>query len=235
VVSFTRAFASAGVSAALVSGLGTILRQIVRVAISLFAWLCPVATCRACQNLVRQGAAEDPMSYDDQTTNEWFAVQVWAGRERISAQHLRVRGFAVFLPCYRDHRRWSDRVKVVERALFEGYVFCRFASDVVGKILTAPGVIRIVGDATGPLSIPRQEIEAIERIVASQLATEPWPTPRVGQRTRIEYGPLRGIEGVVVAVKNQSRLLVEISLLRRAVAVEIDAAWVNASHPLFAG
>jgi transcription antitermination factor NusG len=161
------------------------------------------------------------------TTDEWFAVQVWSGREQISARHLRQRGYEVFLPCYRERRRWSDRIKVVERALFAGYVFCRLSAGAVGRIISAPAVIRIVGDGHQPLPIPAFQIEAIQRIVHAQLTAEPWQLPRVGQEVRIEDGPLRGIEGVVLAAKDRHRLVVSIPLLQRAVAVEIEASWVR--------
>jgi transcription termination/antitermination protein NusG len=164
---------------------------------------------------------------DDSLMREWFAVQVWSGREQLSARHLSERGYEVFLPRYSERHRWSDRIKVVERALFAGYVFCRLAPEAFGKIVTAPGVVRIVGDGARPLSIPTHEIEAIQRIVASELATEPWAVPEVGQQVRIEVGPLCGIEGVVTTVKNEQRLVVSVSLLQRAVAVEIDASWIS--------
>ena len=168
----------------------------------------------------------------DEAMREWFAVQVWSGREHISAAHLRERGYQVFLPCYREQRRWSDRIKVFERALFAGYVFCQIVPDVLGKIITAPGVIRIVGDGSEPVSIPADEIEAIQRIVATSLSTEPWPMPQAGQRVRIELGPLSGIEGVVLAVKNHHRFVVSISLLQRSVAVEVDSKWLTIPHPV---
>jgi transcription termination/antitermination protein NusG len=168
-----------------------------------------------------------PTCCNDGKMRDWFAVQVWSGHEHLSARHLSERGYEVFLPSYRERRRWSDRVKVVEQALFTGYVFCRLAPEVFGKIVTARGVIRIVGDGAGPLSIPASEIEAIQRIVAARLSTEPWPIPQIGQRVRIEFGPLRGIEGDVLMVKNQQRLVVSVSLLQRAVAVEIDASWFS--------
>jgi transcription antitermination factor NusG len=170
----------------------------------------------------------------DVSMREWFAVQVWSGREHISAQHLGLRGYEVFLPRYREPRRWSDRIKIVERALFAGYVFCRFAPGVVGKILAAPGVIRIVGDGTDLLPIPTDEIEAIQRVVDTNLSVEPWPLPRVGQRVRVEIGPLSGVEGVVLVVKNRQRLVVSVSLLQRAVAVEIDGSWISFQPALVA-
>jgi transcription termination/antitermination protein NusG len=158
---------------------------------------------------------------------EWFAVQVWTGREQVSARHLGQRGYEVLLPRYRERHRWSDRIKVIERALFAGCVFCRLAPQIFGKVVLAPGVIRIVGNSQGPLPIPASEIDAIQRIVATPLPAEPWPVPHVGERVRVERGPLRGLEGVVVLVKNVRRLVVSVSVLQRAVAVEIDADWIS--------
>jgi transcription antitermination factor NusG len=163
----------------------------------------------------------------DATMREWLAVQVRCGREELSASHLRTRGYDVFLPSYKQHRRWSDRVKVISRALFEGYVFCRADARVSGLIITAPGVIRIVGDGRAPLPVPLHEIEAIQRIVETQLAVEPWQTLRAGQRVRVEQGPLRGIEGVVLMLRSRHRLVVSIEMLQRAVAVEIEPEWVS--------
>lgn len=158
---------------------------------------------------------------------EWFAAQVWAGREQHCAQHLRVRGYDVFLPCYREQRRWSDRVKSVERALFSGYVFCRIHGHVLAQLLTTPGVVRIVGDGCRPLPVAREEIDALQRAVEAGLKVEPTDFLEVGQRVRIETGPLRDTEGIVLKVmKNQHRLILSVSLLRRSVAVELDPASV---------
>jgi transcription antitermination factor NusG len=160
-------------------------------------------------------------------TNDWYAIHVWAGREPRCAENLSIRGYQIFLPCYRERRRWSDRVKVVERALFGGYVFCRAMGDVHAKIVTTPGVIKIVGDDRGPLPIETAEIETLRRVVESRLAVEPWVWLHAGQRVRVVDGPLRDSEGIVLRTKNCHRLVVSISLLQRAVAVEIDAAWLE--------
>jgi transcription antitermination factor NusG len=164
--------------------------------------------------------------YPQVDPNEWFAVQVWAGRESRSAQYLELRGYDVFLPCYRGRRRLSDRMRTFERALFAGYLFCRMQKEVHAKVLTAPGVIRIVGDPCGPIAIPQIEIAAIRRIVDSQLQAEPWPFPEPGQHVRIDAGPLSGTEGTVLTVNDRRKLIVSISLLQRAVAVEVDPDWI---------
>src|SRR6185437_2962147 len=55
----------------------------------------------------------------------------------------------------------------------------------------------------------------------------PWPFWQTGQRGRVTGGPLSGVEGIVVNVKEPVRLVLSISLLRRSVLVEIDAACVS--------
>jgi transcription antitermination factor NusG len=160
-------------------------------------------------------------------SREWFAVQAWACREQTCAGHLRARACDVFLPCYSAHRQWSDRRKNVVLPLFPGYLFCRVGADVHAKIITTPGVIRIVGDEHGPLSVPEQEIAAIQRMVDAHLTIEPWPFLHVGQRVRIEVGPLRDMEGVILAAKKRHRLVVSVTLLQRSVAVELDPEWVS--------
>jgi transcription antitermination factor NusG len=166
----------------------------------------------------------------DMSGGEWFAAQVRVGQEHSCGRHLEIRGYEVFLPCCREYRRWSDRIKRVERALFDGYVFCRASGALVGKILTAPGVIRIVGDGRCPLPIPREEIEAIQRIVGSGQPTERWPFAQAGEQVRIERGTLSGITGIVTRVKGRDRLILSIPLLQRSIAVEIEASWVSLAH-----
>jgi transcription antitermination factor NusG len=170
----------------------------------------------------------------DRDGGDWFAVQVWAGRERLAATHLRNRCYEIFAPSYVEHRRWSDRVKKIERALFDGYVFCRVgAAETYAKIITSPGVIRLVGDGTRPLPVPAHEIESIRRVVETRLPIEPWPFLTAGQRVRIETGPLQNAEGTVLRMKSRHRLVVSISLLQRSVAVELDPEWVSITPKQF--
>ena len=157
----------------------------------------------------------------------WLAVQIWAGREHATADHLRARGCDVFLPQRRDVRIWSDRRKSIVRPLFPGYAFCRATADTYGRIVTTPGVLRLVGGAGGPSPVPVEEIDAIQRLVASELAIEPLPRFHPGQRVVIACGPLRGIHGVVITTKHSRRLVLSVTLLQRSVAVTLDPGWVS--------
>lgn len=168
-------------------------------------------------------------SVSPQLSAQWLAVQVRSGREQFSGEGLRQRGYEVFVPLFREQRRWSDRVKTIERALFPGYLFCRLSGGESATIVTTPGVVRIVGDGVRPIAVPLDEVETIRRVLATRLPVEPCPFMGVGQRVHILVGPLAGAEGIVLRVKGGHRLVVDVPLLQRSCAVEIQSAWLSAS------
>jgi len=157
----------------------------------------------------------------------WFALQVRTRHELGVAGFLEAKGYKQFVPLYKSRKRWSDRIKVTEAPLFPGYLFCRFDPQHRLPILKTPGVIQIVGYNRIPSPIDEVEISAIQTLIASGLRTQPWPFLAVGERVRIESGALRGVDGIVVKMKENHRLVVSITLLRRSVAVEIDSALVE--------
>jgi transcription antitermination factor NusG len=160
-------------------------------------------------------------------TQPWFAIRVRSNCERIVATALRNKGYEESLPVYYHRRRFSDRVKTVERPLFPGYVFGRFDPNDRLPILTTPGVVQIVGIRNVPAPVDSAEMAAIEAVVKSGLGAEPYPFLKIGDRIFIEEGPLAGLEGVLVESGRRYRLVAAITLLQRSVAVEIDPAWVR--------
>jgi transcription elongation factor/antiterminator RfaH len=156
----------------------------------------------------------------------WFALQVRTRRERLVSTHLKGQGYECLLPLYKSQRQWSDRVKELERPLFPGYLFCRFDFQNRRPLVVTPGVIRIVGMGDRPMPIEDQEIEAIQLAQASGLQSQPWPYLEVGERVRVNYGNLSGLEGILVNLKGNHRVVLSVRLLQRSVAMEVDLAWL---------
>jgi transcription antitermination factor NusG len=137
------------------------------------------------------------------------------------------KGYEEFFPVYESRRRWSDRFKSVECALFPGYVFCRLDARYRLPLLTIPGALRFVGVGNVPEPIDDDEIDAIRTATSSGLSAEPWPFLVAGQRVRLQEGPLAGMEGLLVEVRKRWRVIVSVTLLQRSVAVEIEREWVK--------
>ncbi len=159
---------------------------------------------------------------------QWFALTVKPQHERSAAQNLEYRGFEAFLPYYRARRRWSDRIKEYDAPLFPGYVFCRFHAERRSRILATPSVNSIVGIGKAPAAVSDAEIAGIQTMIGSGLPLGPGPLLKVGQPVRIEDGPLRGLEAILVQVKSAWRVVLNVQLLRRSVFVEVEAASVSA-------
>ena len=159
-------------------------------------------------------------------TLPWYALQVRPRFEKMIATNLLNKGYEGFLPLYRKRSRWSDRIKEIQLPLFSGYLFCRFDVNKRLPILKTPGVIQVVGIGKVPHPVEDSEIKALQSIVISGLQAEPRSYLNIGQKVRVEVGPLAGIEGILTAIKGSNRLIVSVSLLQRSVSVEIDESWV---------
>jgi transcription antitermination factor NusG len=153
---------------------------------------------------------------------QWFAVRVRSNHEKIASASLRSKGYEELLPLWTGRRLWSDRIKVVESPLFPGYVFCKFDPSRRLPILTTPGVVGIVSFGEIPAPVYEHEIYSLRTMLGAGLTCEPWPFLEVGQPVTIEHGPLAGVDGTVLRLKGQYRLIIQISLLQRSVAAEID-------------
>jgi transcription antitermination factor NusG len=152
----------------------------------------------------------------------WYALTVRPRHERSASQCLRNKGLEEFSPVYRARRRWSDRIKEVELCLFPGYVFCRFSYEDRLLVLGTPAITSIVGFAKTPAPIPDTEIAAVLAMVKSGRRVEPWPYLRAGEQVRIEDGCLQGLCGTLVRETDHWRAVVNVELLQRSIAVEID-------------
>lgn len=157
---------------------------------------------------------------------EWFAMRVRTNYERTFSRALEFRGFSSFLPTYQKARAWSDRIKQIHQPLFPGYVFCHLNAQERVPALSAPGAMSFVGIGTCPAPIPEGEIESLKTLINS-FQVKPWPFLRLGQKVRIEKGPLSGVEGVIEAFRSGYRIVVSIELLQRSVAAELEGNWLT--------
>ena len=156
----------------------------------------------------------------------WFALHVHARKESFVASQLENQGIECFLPRYKILRKWSDRMKEVELPLFPSYLFSRFDFQNRRPIVTTSGILQIVGNGRIAIPIADEEISAIQAAVRSGLPHQPWPFIEVGERVRVTYGTLAGLEGILVNFKGDHRVVLSVSLLQRSVALEVELEWL---------
>src|SRR5438045_5587174 len=142
-----------------------------------------------CVHLIR-----NPMS--------WYALYTRPRHEKQVFQELCNKGINAFLPTYKVRRRWSDRYKIVEEPLFKNYLFVNVDFDTRYHDTLRPyGAVGFITFDGKPAQIPDNEIEAIRRLVESELPYDPHPYLKVGRKVRVRSGPLQGCEGILTRKK----------------------------------
>ncbi len=162
------------------------------------------------------------MRLDTTLAQHWFAVQVSPNKEDAAASILRNKGYEIFLPAS------PASPTARKRPLFPGYLFCRFGMNIVGPLLTTPGVIRLLGIGNRPEPVEDEEIADIQRIQESGLAADRCSFPEVGQEVAIVSGPLNGLKGIVLTCERPDCLIVSVTLLHRSVSVRLHPSWAVA-------
>lgn len=157
----------------------------------------------------------------------WFALQVRSRKESYVASQIQGYGYECLLPTYKSVRKWSDRVKELEQPLFPGYLFCRFDFQSRRPVVTTPGVLQVVGYGRTAIPVSDEEIQALQLALSSGMPKQPWPYLEVGQRVRVNYGTLAGLEGILVNVKGNHRVVLSVTLLQRSVAMEVETSWLS--------
>ncbi len=166
-------------------------------------------------------------------TPPWRVLWTRSNCEQLVYDQLAVKGFDLFLP---TAEAWSRRrgIRVRGRVpLFRGYLFLRHAVDKQKylEVCKARGLVRMLGERWDQLeTVPDSEIDAIQKLVRSDLPIFPYLHLREGQRVRITDGPLADVEGILVRGNpKKGVLVVSVDLLRRSVAVHLDCTLLEAA------
>lgn len=151
----------------------------------------------------------------------WRVLQVVANHEKRVASQLAVRSLEHYLPVYTERSRWTDRTVVLERPLFPGYVFVRYGPDTRISVLSAPGVLKLLGDSkTGMVSCI--EVDRIRDALASGCVLKSHSGISAGMRVRVCRGVFREVEGVVTELRRDCNVIIALSAVQQFFSLQVD-------------
>ena len=155
--------------------------------------------------------------------SSWFALYTRSRFEKQVAEQLERKHLAVNLPLRLEVHRRQDRYQKVEVPMFRGYLFAQIAPNSAERIaiLRTAGVVRIVGFGQKDAEVPAEQIAALRRLTEEGALLHPHRYLRIGQRVKVASGALAGVEGILVRIRKQDRLVIAVDAIRQAVAVEL--------------
>jgi transcription antitermination factor NusG len=161
----------------------------------------------------------------------WFAVFTTPRHEKRIAWHCEQRQIECFLPLYRTTHRWKNRCNAqLELPLFPNYLFVRIDWRERVRVLNVSGVYRIVGEGRDPHPVPDDYIEMLRDSLSAH-RMEPHLGIEIGERVRIIVGPLAGQTGILLRKKSELRVVLEVEMLARSIAVELTHEQIEPVTP----
>ncbi|MBS1801666.1 MAG: UpxY family transcription antiterminator [Acidobacteria bacterium] len=153
----------------------------------------------------------------------WYAAYTLPRHEKAVAGRLTQQKVESYLPLYSAVRSWNHRRIEVELPLFPGYVFVKMRLADRARVLSRPGIIRLVSFNGNPAVLPDEEMKRLQLSLVLWKA-KPYPFLIAGKQVRIKSGPFAGLEGRILRRKGAMRLLITLDLIQSAMLLELDAA-----------
>jgi transcription antitermination factor NusG len=154
--------------------------------------------------------------------DHWYVLRTKSQHENIVESSLEQKCINVFLPRRKVVRRLRNRTRVLNTALFPGYVFVQPRIEQYESIHYIPGSCGLVYAGDKPAPVPESQLEAVKILVQSEAMLTVNPQLFAGQKVEVVAGPLTGVQGELIRVKNQQRLVINAHLLNSSVSVEVD-------------
>ena len=152
--------------------------------------------------------------------HKWYAIRVTYSRELKFQAQLNEAGFETFVPMCRKKIERNGKTQVVTVPAISNLCFVHTTRELLREFMYSFGEACpahfIWNKATrNPITVPDKAMEDFMTISLTMsdetlYLNEISAKLRAGQKVRVKEGPFKGVEGLVVRVKNSRRVMVEL-------------------------
>lgn len=159
----------------------------------------------------------------------WYVLHTRSRFEQVVFDGLNGKSLEAFLPKITVMSKRRDRRKKIRVPLFSGYVFIRSDLNPLERveIVKTIGVVRIIGNKDGPVSVPDEAIDSLRIMVDGDNLVETGTRFRKGDRVMVVEGPFAGVIGTFVRYRGFRRVVVDIEALGQYAAVSVSEEHVE--------
>jgi transcription antitermination factor NusG len=161
----------------------------------------------------------------------WHVLYVRYKHERKIYTELIEKNIEAFLPMTTVVKKWSDRIKKIQTPLFPSYVFVNIQSNKdFHEVLTGDVACSYVrfGNEFGKVS--QKEIDQIKMLIEGKEVADIQLTnelPKIGDKLKIRYGELSGLECEVLRIGNRNKINVRLNSLRQNISATIPLSYMT--------
>ena len=161
-------------------------------------------------------------------TTQWYPIYTHPRAEKKAYEALIKKGINAYLPLRKTLKQWSDRKKWVDEPLIKSYLFVRITPRQHTEVLMTKGIARFIYFSGRVASMPEKQINDLKLVLAGAddvEITEEALQP--GERVRIKAGPLKDLEGEIVAYRTQKQLALRFESIGCTIIVHVGASLIE--------
>lgn len=162
--------------------------------------------------------------------NGWYVIYVNPNSEKKVYERLRDISIESFMPEIKIIRKWSDRKKIILKPLFPSYVFVNIKSSLeFHKALSVYGASTYIRFGKEYARVTEKEISQIKFLIGDKDVADievNAQLPKLGDVKKIAFGPLGGLECVVLKTGNVNKIIVKIVSLQQNVIAKIPSIYL---------
>jgi transcriptional antiterminator RfaH len=160
-----------------------------------------------------------------ETQSFWNVIYTKSRQEKVVAERLEAAGYEIYLPLVRVMSQWSDRKKLVDKPLFNSYVFVKNISD-IERIKTYKGVVGLLKYNSKPAKVHQHEIETLKSIIKHGYDVSDLADPSglmKGSKVMVMGGPLKGSIGELYENPESEWFIINFENIGNSIKVKIPA------------
>lgn len=156
---------------------------------------------------------------------KWHVIHTKPQQEKKLAAYLKSSGTWYYLPQLDSIRTYQYRKVVFTKPMFPGYLFACFTAEQTSSILMSGCVVRFIKVPT-ETELLTELIQIYNgRNAKAELNNAQWLES--GWEVEIISGPLQGMHAIVQDQSRLSEVILQVRILRQAVAVKVNPAQVR--------
>lgn len=149
------------------------------------------------------------------TNYKWYAVYTRVNQEKKIYKLLGEKGIDCYLPLKKTLRVWNDRKVWIDEPFFRCYLFVYVSYVEFFQVLNTSGVVNYVSFEGQAQQVPFQQMENIKKFIEQYEREVVVSREKInkGHLAKVLYGPFKDMEGEVVKVCNNYRIIIRIDAL----------------------
>jgi transcriptional antiterminator RfaH len=133
----------------------------------------------------------------------WFVIYTKPQQELKVLERLQKINIEAYCPVVEEIKQWSDRKKKIIVPLIKSYVFVRLHLEERSKVFQIPGVVRYLFWMGNPAIVYDHEINSLKTSLVRSYSSLQIEKHTVGSKLKINDGPFKNHEGVVVKLSSK--------------------------------